>query len=83
MPSDDQGLHAERPARKPLRHILPRRWQRRPDPFVATDETRAVLSNAKPEETRSGSDGWAAAKGALLFILGAALVTWVLITLLR
>ena len=80
---DNPGPHAPRPDRGPLRHILPRAWKRRPDPFSAPGDHKPMRDNAHPEERGDSGDGWTAVRGAVVFILGAAVVTWVLITLLR
>lgn len=82
MPSDSPPPHAPRPAHGPDHHVLPHRGEPRPDPFAVEGDHKTMRPNAHPEESGTGSDGWTAAKGAVLFILGAAVVALLLYSLL-
>jgi hypothetical protein len=81
MPNDTPP-HALRPDHGPDRHVVPHPVEARPDPFAVEGDHKAMRPNAHPEEAGDTGDGWAAAKGAVLFVLGAALVAWLLYTLL-
>jgi len=81
MPNDPP-VHAPRPEHGPDHHVLPRPIEARPDPFAVEGDHKVMRPNSHPEESGTGGDGWAAAKSGLLFILGAAVVAWLLYSLL-
>lgn len=81
MPSD-LPQHAPRPDRAPDGHRIPGHWENRPDPFAAPAQAKPVTT-ARPDERGPRNDRWAAVKSAFLFVLAAALLTWMLMTLAR
>ncbi len=74
--------HPGQAPRPTLRHILPRHWRRKPDPFVATGDQPPLRDIAHAEESKRAGDGWVALRGLLLLLAAAALLTWALTGLL-
>jgi hypothetical protein len=74
--------HAPRPDRPPGAHRIPKAWDRKPDPFNAAAGHQPPLSSGREDEP-GGNDRWTAIKSAVLVILAGALITWMLISLLR
>ncbi|MGG5808067.1 hypothetical protein [Falsiroseomonas sp. CW058] len=77
----DSPPHAARPDHPPAAHRIPEAWDRKPDPFARTQGHTPEPTTALPGEGQAG-DRWAAVKSGLLFVLGAALLAWMLISLL-
>lgn len=78
----DSPVHAPRPSRSPLRHVLPKRLRKHDDPFAVRGDHRPLRANANPEESRVG-DSWTAVKAGLAILVAAGLVTWIFIALFR
>ena len=77
----DPPVHASRPPRQPLKHLLPRRWRKRPDPFAHGDH-RPLRANAHPEEEAAGSsDSRTALFSGFVMLAAAGLAAWLLAAL--
>jgi hypothetical protein len=84
-PSPSQGTSqgtSRGPAHHVLPHSLPEGAAARHDPFAVEGDHKIMRPNSHPEESGTGGDGWTAAKGAVLFVLGAAVVALLLYSLL-
>jgi hypothetical protein len=78
----DAPVHARRPSRSPLRHLLPKRWRAHGESFATSGVHRPARGTANPEES-GGSDTGTALKSAVIVMAAAALITWILVDLLR
>lgn len=78
--SSDPQPHAPRPDRPPAEHRRPEHWEHKPDPFTSEGAHNSIQGTGQPEESGPG-DRWTAIKSGVLFLLGGALVTWIIITL--
>lgn len=73
---------AVRPARKPLRHMLPHAWKRRPDPFAPGASPQP--STVRPEDTAGARGGiGAAVLGAIVLLVIAGGLTVIFTDLFR
>lgn len=81
MPSDDPP-HAPRPDRPPPPHMPPPVHPTHRDAFAYAGDHRPPRDTRQPEESRAG-DRWTAVRGAVLVLGAAALVTWILATVLQ
>jgi hypothetical protein len=78
----DTNARAPRPPRRPLTHMLPRAWKRRPDPFQHGDVPRRGLAN--PEDTGAArNSGRTAVMAAVMILLAGAGLTLILTDWLR